>query len=422
MPKCFLNSVKPLQFRFTYDYGNNCVETETKPGRVPKLLFKKHKTLLKTNETIYHDKVPISTRFYLQLLKRSQFLDTFIETENYDYASESEKAINSPETKKNGFQCKRELDKSSYNLRSTESKTERKIFSERTRAQRKIKSTSNANGLIQNSLNEAKPSETKRRRLKKEPLAPIIEEIKHREFLKCTNRGGTEIDKIAEKLKNLVKTTADEKLNKELLYCKESFDENNLEPVVNLAEDAEDEALKDKGKNWADRRIRPSHVCPYCGKGFDRPWVLKGHLRLHTGERPFPCPSPTCGRTFSDRSNLRAHQRTRGHHSWQWRCVECGKAFSQRRYLERHRDDACRKYKMHSRNSKHNEAHKPKTELNEMLSVNIPVPLYGMICHNRSTQPRCSPDEFVKDIGDRGADPACDQPIDLSIGKRKEAL
>lgn len=190
--------------------------------------LKRQKTLLKCNETVYHDKVPISTRFYLQLLKKSQFVDAFIETEIYDYASESEKSVESPDIKRTINQCRKELDKTTYNLRSTESKAERKIFTERTRAQRKVKNSEVSSGKNINPLIE-KPTEVRNKKLRKEPLAPIIEEIKNREMLKCSNRGGTEIDKIAEKLKNLVKTNADERLNKELLYCKESFDEKNLE-------------------------------------------------------------------------------------------------------------------------------------------------------------------------------------------------
>ncbi|XP_046754119.1 zinc finger protein 341-like isoform X2 [Diprion similis] len=95
------------------------------------------------------------------------------------------------------------------------------------------------------------------------------------------------------------------------------------------------------------KRIKALHYCPYCRKSFDRPWVLKGHLRLHTGERPFEC--PVCQKSFADRSNLRAHQRTRNHHQWQWRCGVCFKAFSQRRYLERHCPEACRKYRISQR-------------------------------------------------------------------------
>ncbi|XP_012532757.2 zinc finger and BTB domain-containing protein 24 isoform X2 [Monomorium pharaonis] len=101
-------------------------------------------------------------------------------------------------------------------------------------------------------------------------------------------------------------------------------------------------SAREGGQHW--KRNKTMHYCPYCRKSFDRPWVLKGHLRLHTGERPFEC--PVCHKSFADRSNLRAHQRTRNHHQWQWRCGVCFKAFSQRRYLERHCPEACRKYRI----------------------------------------------------------------------------
>lgn len=48
--------------------------------------------------------------------------------------------------------------------------------------------------------------------------------------------------------------------------------------------------------------------CGYCGKGFSRAWVLKGHIWMHTGEKPYQC--LTCGGAFADRSNLRQHLQT----------------------------------------------------------------------------------------------------------------
>ncbi|KAI1885069.1 hypothetical protein AGOR_G00216390 [Albula goreensis] len=58
-----------------------------------------------------------------------------------------------------------------------------------------------------------------------------------------------------------------------------------------------------------------SHICfweecPREGKAFKAKYKLINHIRVHTGEKPFPCPFPGCGKVFARSENLKIHKRT----------------------------------------------------------------------------------------------------------------
>ena len=57
------------------------------------------------------------------------------------------------------------------------------------------------------------------------------------------------------------------------------------------------------------------HVCLWqdCSRGgrpFKAKYKLVNHIRVHTGEKPFPCPFAGCGKLFARSENLKIHKRT----------------------------------------------------------------------------------------------------------------
>ena len=59
-----------------------------------------------------------------------------------------------------------------------------------------------------------------------------------------------------------------------------------------------------------ERRTRPKKFrCSECGAGFSNNGQLRGHVRIHTGERPFRCPHSSCGKAFTRNEELTRHRR-----------------------------------------------------------------------------------------------------------------
>ncbi|KAG0659453.1 hypothetical protein C6P44_003634 [Monosporozyma unispora] len=65
-------------------------------------------------------------------------------------------------------------------------------------------------------------------------------------------------------------------------------------------------------KRKLDAKTLKDKQCPICGKKCSRPSILKTHYFIHTGEAPYKCTWPTCGKTFNVKSNMVRHMKSHG--------------------------------------------------------------------------------------------------------------
>ncbi|XP_062558802.1 zinc finger protein 37 homolog [Armigeres subalbatus] len=133
-------------------------------------------------------------------------------------------------------------------------------------------------------------------------------------------------------------------IKEENLSCDE--EESNIDDAISreTTDVVTDTVLDDKNQlqllNSTSQVPRPRkqrspkvHQCPTCKKVFARSFVLKTHLRTHTGERPFLC--DTCSKSFSDSASLKAHIVV---HTGEkpFPCPECPARFARKSGLRNH--------------------------------------------------------------------------------------
>jgi hypothetical protein len=89
--------------------------------------------------------------------------------------------------------------------------------------------------------------------------------------------------------------------------------------------------LSDEHVSTCDSNVHTCYWqdCQRNGQPFKAKYKLVNHIRVHTGERPFPCTVPGCGKLFARSENLKIHKRTHtGEKPFMCEYLGCGRRFA----------------------------------------------------------------------------------------------
>lgn len=73
--------------------------------------------------------------------------------------------------------------------------------------------------------------------------------------------------------------------------------------------------------------------CSLCGRDFKNKWILKRHIKNHSGDKPYTC--SICSKQFTRNYSLTVHKRS---HTGEkpFTCIYCYKTYKRKDELERH--------------------------------------------------------------------------------------